>query len=135
MAETNHEGLNPETIDLQERLFEEKVLSQIRQHLPAEIGKISGKELEEKLVNLFRESRTLRSKTNFAERVSDVLYFFSEDLRLEYEQGIRLKGVSQQELDNFLNPILNFGLENLKNLIESRKSHQGEKTTLPFTKK
>lgn len=122
-----------ETIDLQERLFEGSILSKIRLHLSSGIGEINGKELEEQLVTLFRESKTLRNKINFTERVDDVFYFFGEELRLEREQGIRLKKVSQQELDDFLKPISKFELENLKDLIESRmKRQKEEKTTLPF---
>ena len=125
-----------EIVDLQEKLFENLVLSKLRGCFLSGIGGITSDELEKKLIDTFRESRTIRGKTGFDERVDDVFYFFCEDLRFEYEQDKkRFEGVSRKELDDFLSFISRTALEGLKLSIEKRMKH-GEETakTVPFAK-
>ena len=120
--------MDPVIIDLQEELFEKEVLSQIRERLSTGIGEISGDELEQKLINIFRESKSLRGKNGFDERVDDAIYFFCEDLRFEFDnKSPNLNGVSLKELDDFLNSVVRPALERLKDVIANRMEHKEKK--------
>jgi hypothetical protein len=128
--------MEPDIQDLQETKFNNDILSQMRERLAPGLGEITGDELGQKLINIFRESKSLRGKTIFDERVDDVYYFFCEDLRLEYEhKSSRLQGISLQELEDFFHAIIRPALERLKDLIEKRMENKGDDVKiLPFSK-